>query len=76
VPPAVSMQDWASSGVRKFEDDGGASARRAVVEEDEEVWGRIDEKASVVDAIAIKIARLVDDAFMVYMFCLICKLFM
>lgn len=58
------MQDWASSGVRKLEELGGASARRAVIDDAELVT--VGANASMEDAHASRMARLVDEAFMVF----------
>jgi len=55
------MQDWASSGVRKLEEAGGASARRAV---DADLL-TVGANASMDDARARRMARLEDEAFMV-----------
>lgn len=65
MPPAVSIQSLASSGVRNPEEDGGVSARRAVTIDEDSLMGA---KASTVDAKAIRIARLEDEAFMVVVF--------
>ena len=54
------MQDRASSGVRKLEEAGGDSAWRDVFVEI--MCGLIGENASMVDARAIKMARLEEDA--------------
>ncbi len=65
MPSAVSIQDWANSGVRKLDDDGGASALRAVRDE-VEVWcGLMGANALLFVAKAMRMARLADDAFMI-----------
>ena len=63
VPPATSMHDCASSGVRKLEEVAGVARRR------EELGGVLNlvvgANALAEDAIAIKMAKLARDAFMV-----------
>lgn len=69
MPDATSMQDWASSGVKKLDAAGGDSARREVaVMTDDEVCGLMGANASIVEARAIKMARVVGFIFMVLVF--------
>lgn len=71
------MQDWASSGVKKFDAAGGDSAWRdvALMIEDE-VRGLMGANASTVDDRAIKMARAAGDAliFMFMVHCFLCWL--
>ena len=62
MPEAASIQDWASSGVRKLDELGGASARRDV--EEKALWGWMGANAFAVDARAMKMARLDEDVHM------------
>ena len=57
MPPATSMQDCASSGVKKLEAAGGDSAWREVGVMVEDGSGLMGENASIVEARAIKMAR-------------------
>ena len=62
VPDAVSIHDWASSGVRKLEDVGGSACRAEIVDMCCVLMGA---NASMVDAMANTMAKLGGDNFMV-----------
>ena len=64
VPEATSMHDCASSGVRKLDEVAGV-ARRRVVELGGVLLNLVGANALAEDAIAIKMAKLAGDAFMV-----------
>ncbi len=68
MPPATSMQDCASSGVKKLEAAGGDSARREVGVMDEDGRSLMGANASIVEARAIKMARV--DVFIFMVQCL------
>ena len=69
------MQDWASSGVKKFEAAGGDSAWRDVaLMTDDEMRGLMGANASTVDARAIKMARVEGDALIFMVHCILCWL--
>ena len=69
------MQDWASSGVKKFEVAGGDSAWRDVaLMTDDEMRGLMGANASTVDARAIKMARVEGDALIFMVHCFLCWL--
>jgi len=76
VPDAASMQDRASSGVRKFDEAGGASAQSAVAEDvvAPRLWGWTGAKASMVDATANRKARLEADDLMMFCDFLFCAI--
>lgn len=60
VPPATSMHDCASSGVRKLDEVAGVARRRVELG----VLNLVGANALAEDAIAIKMAKLARDAFM------------
>jgi len=59
VPPATSMHDCASSGVRKLDEVAGVARRRVELG----VLNLVGANALAEDAIAIKMAKLARDAF-------------